>query len=617
MSTTSIPRAARVLVSSSLVLAACNGGETPGGAASAAAEAQAPAAAPAPPEELLLAGASAAVPEWAEDNLRRKDPRVDQWPSEVLHDKAKKVLASFLKLVSGEEAWDEAKLGALLAPSFRGATELRPAERGLVFDDASARVWKPAGEPSRSVRAPAKLRSTLGDLLAPFDGQRCKTFFKIVRVHLEGEERFSTRALVHLDGASQSGLLEQNMDWELDWTVLPGEEVRIEEIRLEHHDEVWVPRPLFAEVESFVLGENRAFQEELMVGVGEYAGRTDRVLGAPYLGMQGIAVGDLDGDGLEDVYVAQHAGLPNRVFLHRPDGTAVDATQSSHAGILENTRGVLIADWDGDGDQDLLLAIGPGVLTARNDGHGVFGDFQLYRASSPGDIYSLSAADPDLDGDLDVYACRYAANGILFSIPTPYHDANNGNPNVYFRNDGERFTDATEEVGFGHGNTRFSLASVWEDFDRDGDLDLFVANDFGRDNLYRNEGGRFTDVAGEVGADDISAGMGATVADYDLDGDADLYVTNMFSSAGQRIVPQAQFMGGENPEVHRHYDRHARGNTLLRNRGDGTFEDATDAAGVAVGGWGWGSMFVDFNNDGLEDLFAPDGFLTNKGAEDL
>jgi len=112
--------------------------------------------------------------------------------------------------------------------------------------------------------------------------------------------------------------------------------------------------------------------------------------------------------------------------------------------------------------------------------------------------------------------------------------------------------------------------------------------------------------------------MGVTVSDFDVDGDMDLYVTNMFSSAGLRIVPQTEhFMGGENVDVHQHYERHARGNSLLANRGDGTFEDVTMAAGVSVGGWAWGAKFVDFNNDGYEDVYSPNGFVTNPDEDDL
>jgi hypothetical protein len=119
-----------------------------------------------------------------------------------------------------------------------------------------------------------------------------------------------------------------------------------------------------------------------------------------------------------------------------------------------------------------------------------------------------------------------------------------------------------------------------------------------------------------VGAVDIGAGMGATAADFDLDGDQDLYVTNMYSAPGRRIAAQAErFMSGEHPEVNEWYVKHASGNSLLANRGDGTFEDVTSTARVAVGRWAWGGLFTDFNNDGLEDLYVPCGHATNRDAE--
>ncbi|MFK5955672.1 MAG: VCBS repeat-containing protein, partial [Planctomycetota bacterium] len=114
------------------------------------------------------------------------------------------------------------------------------------------------------------------------------------------------------------------------------------------------------------------------------------------------------------------------------------------------------------------------------------------------------------------------------------------------------------------------------------------------------------------------AAMGASIADVDLDGDMDILVTNMFSSAGRRIATQGdRFMNGKAKDVQADYVRHARGNTLLRNNGDGTFTDSTDDSGMAIGGWAWGAQFVDINNDGFDDIYSPNGFLTNKGEDDL
>nr|MBC8329482.1 VCBS repeat-containing protein [Planctomycetota bacterium] len=347
--------------------------------------------------------------------------------------------------------------------------------------------------------------------------------------------------------------------------------------------------------------------------------RTARWPGPPYAGPRGGGGGAAAGAGGDALYGPQRAGRPNRLYLRQPDGTVRDATQESGLGILDNTRSALIVDVDEDGDQDVVLAVHQHLMTAINGGGGKFERFVPSNGAGVEDIYSMAAADADGDGDLDLYACRYVKDGLIGGVPVPYHDANNGAPNLYFRNDGGgAFVVANETNGLDQNNSKFSLASLWEDLDEDGDLDLYVTNDFGRNNLYLNEGGRFRDVAEERGADDMAAGMGVTCADFDLDGRPDLYVSNMFSSAGRRIVPQSeQYMGGEHQDLHRSYLRHARGNTLLRNLGGGRFEDPTDAAGVAIGGWAWGAKEIDFNNDGYADLYSPNGFVTNESKDDL
>ena len=544
-----------------------------------------------------------------EDNMRRRDPTYDRWRSETLHEEAKPVLRGFLGfLLRGEGAPD---------PVFEGCTRLRPRDLEQIFDDGVVSVLRPVTLDAE-LRPPAELRELGRELAEPFGGAVLNEHFKIVRVDLEGEDAFETTALVHVEGAVDGGRVQLKMEWRLGWSVDAEEPPRIRWLRSISFEEVHARSPLFTDLTAHLFGSFPRFEQEFLHGVEHYQNRTDQRLGGAFLGMQGLAVADVDGDGRDDLYVTQQAALPNRLFLHGPDGRVVDATARSRLGILENTRSALFVDWDNDGDQDLMAAVGPGMLTATNDGSGVFGRFRYWQSQRVGDVYSISAADADGDGDLDAYCCRYAEQGLLYGVPTPYHDANNGATNIFYRNDDGTFEEATDEFGFGSNNRKFSLASVWEDFDDDGDLDLYVVNDFGRNNLFRNEGGRFEDVASQVGADDMAAGMGVSVGDFDLDGDMDIYVTNMFSSAGLRIVPQSDlFMGGDNLDVHGHYQRHARGNTLLANRGDGTFEDATLSAGVSVAGWAWGARFVDFNNDGLEDVYSPNGFVTNRDPDDV
>jgi hypothetical protein len=200
----------------------------------------------------------------------------------------------------------------------------------------------------------------------------------------------------------------------------------------------------------------------------------------------------------------------------------------------------------------------------------------------------------------------------------PYHDANNGGANALFKNLGDfAFEDVTGAVGLSVNNSRFSFAAVWEDHDLDGDQDLYVANDFGRNSLYRNDDGRFVDIAPQAGVEDTASGMGVTWGDIDRDGWADLHVSNMFSSAGTRISYQDRFAEERSDELVAKLQRMARGNTLFRNVDGELFEDASVESGVTMGRWAWSSRLADLNNDGWLDLMVANGYLTNKKADDL
>ena len=254
-----------------------------------------------------------------------------------------------------------------------------------------------------------------------------------------------------------------------------------------------------------------------------------------------------------------------------------------------------------------------------NDGDG---RFQLRVAEAAADAaLSLAAADYDHDGDLDLYICRYYESRSQegeFVVPLPFHDAENGARNRLLRNEGNwAFTDVTVETGLDAHNTRFSFSAAWEDYDNDGDLDLYVANDFGRNNLYRNDKGHFTDVAAEAGVEDIAPGMSVTWGDYNRDGHADIYVSNMFSAAGNRIAFQDRFQPRLDTTDRALFQRHARGNSLFLSRGDGTFRDTSIASGATMGRWAWASLFADLNNDGWDDLLTCNGMVTGERLDDL
>jgi hypothetical protein len=565
-------------------------------------------------QETLRTKPDTGLPEFAEDNERRIDPGEDQWRSEVLHDAAKPVIKHFLEdLVNGREFSDVS-----FAADFR-CSVLRP-ELETVYNDRTIAVRRaraiPPEEfgPDRLIELAKAFRAPVGP-----DAKIGLFMMKLVSVEIDAPDRFRIRVFLHSHAEEQGAVLQWNVELESFWRVgASDEEVALAGIRLLNYEEVSGPSKLLPDHSMTVFGGTPGYREQVLMGTEEWTSRVDRILGKSFFGENGIAVGDVDGDGHDDLYLCQQAGLPNRLWLWRPGGKAVEVSAAMGVDFLDKTSGALIADFDGDGFPDIALGVGSDVAMCWNNGQGKFEPMRL-EGHGPGAIYSLAAADSDQDGDLDLYACRYAPDGLMSAVPHPYHDANNGAENIFWRNEGgRRLNVATNEVGLGMNNTRFSLAAAWEDFDDDGDQDLYVANDFGRNNLYLNDKGKFRDVAAERGCEDLASGMGVTFGDVDQDGDADLYVTNMFSSAGRRIATQEdRFMEGQQQELHKFYVRHARGNSLLVNDGRGKFTDVTDKAGVAVGLWGWGSIFFELDNDGRADIYAPNGFLTSAKTVDL
>jgi hypothetical protein len=563
------------------------------------------------------------LPPWADDLRRRIDPAADGWPTETWALAIERELPGRLRAALGG---DLRGLESLLADDFAGATDLWPASLESAFDDGDTTVRR-----GRDLSAALRPRTELAQVVEAWraslrDAPDARVDLAVDGLEVGGletgsEGTFTTAIRLRVSGAAGTGSVQQNARWKATWRApAAGGSAgppRLLSLALERLEEVRTRVRPFAELTREVLSSCEGFEEEILRGNDDYHLHQDRLSSQPMLGMHGLAVGDVDGDGLEDLYLPQPGGQPNRLLLHQPDGTVKDGTRAAGLDVLDNCGSALILDLDNDGHEDVVIASGSNLLIGWNDGHGRFRETTVLAGPDDPEITSLSAADADGDGDLDLFACRYVKGGVSNGAPVPYWNAQNGAPDLYWRNEGgHRFVEASKEVGLDVHGSRYGLAVLWEDFDDDGDMDLFVVNDFGKCCLYRNDGGKFTDVGEEAGVTFPAAGMGVSCADVDHDGHLDLFLTNMDSPAGARITEQPRFMADQ-PANRAAYLGHARGNTLLLGDGHGKFRNATAEAGVGPGGWAWGGTFFDLQNDGWPDLYVPNGFATNRGMEDL
>ena len=406
--------------------------------------------------------------------------------------------------------------------------------------------------------------------------------------------------------------------WKTEWTRHGSDAWRA--IRWAATDETLsrAREPVFIDITSHALGQTESFGKQMLHGVDYWRTVLDGACGIDVYGNNGLAVGDFDGDGLDDLYVCQHAGLPNRLYHNRGDGTFDDVTEKAGVAVLDSTACALFADFENKGRQDLLVVCGSGPLLFLNQGNGKYSlkrdAFQFARPPQ-GTFTHAAIADYDADGLLDIYFCVYSYYLGLdqYHYPAPYFDARNGPPNFLLHNEGNAmFLDRTETAGLNVDNDRYSFACAWGDYNSDGLPDLYVANDFGRNNLYRNNGGgEFTAVSAEAGVEDVGAGMSATWFDFDNDGKPDIYSAAMWSGAGIRVSEQARFHEDAPENIRALYRQHARGNSLYRNQGNGKFENMGNEAGVDLGRWAWCSDVWDFDHDGYSDLYIANGYISS------
>jgi len=334
----------------------------------------------------------------------------------------------------------------------------------------------------------------------------------------------------------------------------------------------------------------------------------------------GAASHDVDGDGRWDLFVPTLNGC----FLYLNDGLGGFAEVSDDWGLGDEKggTGAVFFDYDNDGDPDLAVghvgwvrpngSFGGDTLRLwRNDG-GRFTDVSEDSGFNGRHVaFSLVAGDFDGDGHTDMYVCCYNRMDAVY--PESWYHAENGTPNALYRNRGDGTFDEVAS-DWGADDSRWTFAASAHDFDQDGDLDLYLANDYGENSLLVNQGhGHFLPEAAAMGLLDPGNGMGASWGDLDSDGVLDLYVDNMSSTAGKRILDR--MVPSDDAGVGGTLQKLAAGNSIFKRVGDG-FERVPAEQGGVGASWAWSSSLCDFDLDGCLDVFVANGFISGESAAD-
>lgn len=359
----------------------------------------------------------------------------------------------------------------------------------------------------------------------------------------------------------------------------------------------------------------------------------------------GVALGDIDGDGRLDIYLCRLEGR-NALYRNLGDWKFESiAVDSPVACPNQYSTGATLVDLDGDRDLDLLVnGVGTGTRHFRNDGNGGFDEVLDSGLETSGGTTTTAVADVDLDGDLDLYVARYRTTTIRttgfallrvgnkqmirpqdreqLEITPEGRVLEHGEPDTLYLNDGSgRFTAVSWTDGWfrdSEGKTLeraprdWGLAAMFRDIDQDGDPDLFVCNDFhSEDRVWINSGnGYFQQAAPGVLRHTSTFSMAVDFADINRDGWDDFFVADMLGLRHERRMMKLAAMEPYSWQVGQYLDRpQFDRNTLQLNRGDGTYAEIADMAGLRATDWTWSSVFLDVDLDGYEDLLCTTGHL--------
>ncbi len=345
----------------------------------------------------------------------------------------------------------------------------------------------------------------------------------------------------------------------------------------------------------------------------------------------GVAIGDINNDQLPDLYFTANQ-LSNKLYLNKGNFQFEDITdQAKVSGSKEWSTGAVMADVNGDGWMDIYVCNSGGVdgLDKENElfinqQDGTFTEeAAAYQLNNRGYSTQASFFDYDQDGDLDCYllnnSFRDPGKIELFKSMRDKPDELGGDK--LYRNDGEIFTDVTNDAGIYSSEIGFGLGAAIGDVNSDGLPDIYVSNDFWeRDYLYLNQGdGSFSEELVErIDYCSISS-MGGDIADINNDGHPEIFSTDMLAADNYRLKAMSAFdpFHLENTKYRANYHYQFAQNCLHLNNGSGFFQEAGMLAKVASTDWSWGALIFDFENDGLKDIFVSNGIAKDLMSMDF